>query len=1026
MVSQTNEQALEAAIETALVGLSREALKDQVGHSEAVALAHAAQYLPQRGHGYQFGWSADYDREFAIDRDKFWHFLRSTQPEELAKLQDQPNWERLILEHLNKRLKKHGLLKVLKHGLSINDAHFTLLYSAPYNTINPEVAANFERNLFSVTRQLYYSSANPHLSVDMALFVNGLAVATLELKNAWTGQTTYHAMKQYREDRDPSEPLFQFGRCLVHFAVDTDDIYMTTRLAGRQTVFLPFNKGHHHGKGNPPGEAGTGGHRTAYLWQDILSRPSLTNIIEHFAKLVGDRDHDPLPKRTLYFPRYHQLEVVRELLKHARTYGVGHTYLIQHSAGSGKSNSITWLAYQLIEQYHTDSHAPIFDSVVVVTDRRVLDKQLRDNIKLFSEVKNIVAHAESSQDLKNALQSGKKIIITTIQKFPFIVDGIDDLSDQHFAVIIDEAHSSQSGTAADNLNRSLGDNRVADDGEDEIQDIILEAMRRRKMRGNASYFAFTATPKNATLERFGQRQPDGTFRPFHLYSMKQAIEEGFILDVVANYTTYKSYYEIEKSIQDNPLFDSAKAQKKLRVYVEGHTETIAVKAEIMVNHFIDHVVSPKKLKGQAKGMVVTRNIETAIRYFQKIRELLEQRNAGFKAMIAFSGKKTIDGIDYTEDCAAMNGFPSKDIEERFESDEYRLLVVANKYLTGFDQPKLSTMYVDKKLQGVLAVQALSRLNRCNHALGKRTEDIFVLDFCNTTADIKTAFDPFYTATSLSSATDVNVLHELKDALDTVGVYDWPEVEQFNTRFFQNAAAEDLSPIIDTCADRFTNDLELDDEAKADFKIKAKQFVKIYAQVACILSFDNLRWEKLHWFLKFLIPKLKLKDKDKDALDALLESVDLSTYGLERVQLREEIPLDSAESVLDPQNPNPRGVPNDHPEQDPLDEIIRVFNERWFQNWNATPEEQKVKFINIARHVLNDPAYDAQVVNNPDQQNSQLAREKLIQSAVSKERRRELDLYKNYAQDPDFRRAFDASIARLLERIDGLGSILQPH
>ncbi|WP_275097508.1 type I restriction enzyme subunit R domain-containing protein, partial [Sedimenticola hydrogenitrophicus] len=676
-----------------------------------------------------------------------------------------------------------------------------------------------------------------------------------------------------------------------------------------------------------------------------------------------------------------------------------------------------WASYQLIEQYKPGSHHPIFDSVVVVTDRRVLDKQLKNNIKLFSEVKNIVAHAESSQDLKNSLQSGKKIIITTIQKFPFIVDGIDDLSDKHFAVIIDEAHSSQSGSAADNLNKSLGEGSQYDDGEDEVQDRILEAMRRRKMRGNASYFAFTATPKNATLERFGVQQPDGTFRPFHLYSMKQAIEEGFILDVVANYTTYQSYYEIEKSIQDNPLFDSAKAQKKLRAYVEGHKETIAVKAEIMVNHIMDHVVAAKKLKGKAKGMVVTRNIETAIHYFQKIRDLLRDRRAGFKAVIAFSGKKTVDGVEYTED--SINGFPGKDIEDKFDSDEYRLLVVANKYLTGFDQPKLTTMYVDKKLQGVLAVQALSRLNRCNHKLGKRTEDIFVLDFFNTTDSIKKAFDPFYTATSLSSATDVNVLHELKESLDEEGVYEWHEVEQFNELFFKSVPAEQLSPIIDTCAERFNSELELDDDVKADFKIKAKQFVKIYAQVACILSFDNIVWEKLHWFLKFLIPKLKIKDKDKDVLDELLESVDLSTYGLERTKLREEIGLDSTESEIDPQNPNPRGVPVDEEHKDPLDEIIKVFNERWFQGWDATPEEQRVKFINIAKHVMEDPSYETQVVNNPDKQNSQLALEKLIQNAVSKERRRELDLYKSYAQDPEFKRAFDASIARLLSQGDGL-------
>ena len=730
-------------------------------------------------------------------------------------------------------------------------------------------------------------------------------------------------------------------------------------------------------------------------------------------KLVGGKESDPLKKRTLFFPRYHQLEVVRNLLNDAARNGVGQTYLIQHSAGSGKSNSITWTAYQLIELYKPGTEHPMFDSVIVVTDRRILDKQLRNTIKQFSEVKNIVAPAMSSQELKESLQSGKKIIITTIQKFPFIVDGIDDLSDKNFAVIIDEAHSSQSGSAADNLNKSLGESV----DEDEVQDAIEEIMRRRKMRGNASYFAFTATPKNATLERFGQETAEGKFIPFHLYSMKQAIEEGFILDVIANYTTYKSYYEIEKSITDNPLFESKKAQKKLRSYVEAHKETIAVKADIIVTHFMEQVVGTKKLRGQAKGMVVTRNIETAIRYYFAIRDALKAVGAPFEAICAVSGTKMIDGVEYTED--VINGFPSKDIETEFDNDKYRLLIVANKYLTGFDQPKLSTMYIDKKLQGVMAVQALSRLNRSNYALGKRTEDMFVLDFFNSTDEIKKAFDPFYTSTSLSSATDANVLHELKEFLDEAGVYDWPEVEHFNQLYFAEAPAEQLSPIIDICANRFDCELDLEDNDKADFKIKAKQFVKIYAQLACIMSFNKVEWEKLHWFLKFLIPKLKIKDKDKDALDELLESVDLSTYSLARTKLKEQIGLDSTESEVDPQNPNVRGAHGDDEEKDPLDAIIAIFNDRWFQGWAATPEEQRVKFINIAQHVVNDANYEAQVLNNPDTQNSAIALKKIIQRAISKERRRESELYQNYAKDPEFQLAFDAAIGRLLVQGSGL-------
>lgn len=974
MVSQTNEAALETHIEKALA-------KD----------------------GYCIGNPADFDREFAIDGKLFWQFLEATQPKELAKLKDRPNWQRLLLERLNKKIKKDSVLAVLKKGLDIDDAHFDLLYRLPYNDLNPEVVANFAANIFSVTRQVHYSESDTFKSVDMVLFVNGLAIATLELKNPWTGQNVHNAIKQYRTDRDPREPLFEFGRCLVHFAVDPDEAYMCAQLAGNDSNFLPFNKGFNFGKGNPVNPKG---HKTAYLWEDILPRRSLTNIIEQFAKFTVEKDKKTGKERkALFFPRYHQLDVVRGILADAKQHGVGKTYLIQHSAGSGKSNSITWLSYQLVELYDTAGTANVFNSVVVVTDRRILDTQLKDNIKLFSETKNIVAHAESAAELKVHLELGKKIIITTVQKFPFIVDGIDDLTDRNFAVIIDEAHSSQSGSASDKLNMTLG--AEDEDVPEDLQDKILAAMKGRKMSKNASYFAFTATPKPATLEKFGRQGPDGKFYPFHLYSMKQAIEEKFILDVLEKYTTYKSYYEVQKSVEENPLFDTAKAQKKLKAFVEASPRTIEVKAKIMVDHFISSVWQAKKLKGKAKAMVVTRNIECAIRYFFAIRTALQEAKAPFKALVAFSGEKTVDGIKYTED--GLNGISARDLPEEFEKDDFKILVVANKYLTGFDEPMLHTMYVDKKLQGVLAVQALSRLNRCNWKLGKT--DTFVLDFYNSVDDIKGAFDPFYTATSLSEPTDVNMLHDLKDVLDNFGIYDWSEVTSFNEKFFASAEAEELHPIIDSVVARFEADL--DDEQRIDFKIKAKQFVKIYAQVAAIIPFNNVSWEMLHWFLKFLIPKLKVKDPDQDMLDELLNSVDLSTYGLERSRLEVKIGLDASETEVEPQNPNIRGGHFGDGDKDPLDEIVRAFNERHFAGWEATPEEQRVKFINIAKHVMNHADYKAQVEDNPDSQNRQLALERLIQQAISVERRRELDLYKRYASDPDFKRAFDASVSRLL-------------
>ncbi|WP_008313121.1 type I restriction endonuclease subunit R [Leptolyngbya sp. PCC 6406] len=990
MVSKTNERALEDCIEAALV----------------------------EGARYEKGDPADFDQEFACDREKFWRFLETTQPEQLAKVQDQPNWQRLILERFHRKVKKDGILSVLKKGIAINDADFTLLYSLPYNDANPTIRENFDRNIFSVTRQVHYSESNPGLSIDLVLFINGMAIATMELKNPWSGQTVYHAKKQYCQDRDPKETLLNFGRCLVHFAVDPDEVWMTTKLAQDKTYFLPFNQGCNYGKGNPPnvGADGTsGGHKTAYLWEDVLTRASLATIIEHFVLLEGDKK-DPLPKKTLIFPRYHQRDVVRQLLSHAKTHGPGQKYLIQHSAGSGKSNSITWTAYQLIELYPDGADRPLFDSVVVVTDRRILDKQLRNNIKDFSEVKNIVAPAFKSSDLKAALEQGKKIIITTIQKFPFIVDGIEDMGGKNFAVIIDEAHSSQSGLAADKMNMALGndDNDDNDDDEPEDnQDRILKVMAGRKMSPNASFFAFTATPKNTTLEKFGQPTPDGGFEPFHLYSMKQAIEEGFILDVLANYTTYRSYYEIQKSIEENPEFETVRAQKKLREKVENHYLTINTKANIIVNHFLESVVAPKQLKGKARGMVVTRNIEAAIRYFFAIRDGLKAANAPFGAIVAFSGKKTIDGIEYTED--SLNGFPSKDIEAKLKTEDYRLLVVANKYLTGFDEPLLYAQYIDKKLQGVLAVQALSRLNRALNTLDKRAP--VVLDFFNTVEDIKAAFDPFYTSTSLTQPTDVNVLHELKEALDDVGVYEWHEVEAFNELFFAKADADQLSPLLDTAAVRFEENLGLEEEDKIDFKIKAKQFVKIYSQVSCLVPFNIIRWEKLFWFLKFLIPKLTVHSPDQDQLNDLLDSVDLSTYGLERTRVNHTIGLDDAASEVDPQNSNPRGYRDQEPQRDPLDEIVANFNQRFFDGWDATPEEQRVKLINIARHVVQSDSYQAQVVNNPDEQNRRLALEQLIKQAINQERRRELDLYRSYATDPDFQRALNASIMNLLFQTD---------
>ncbi len=971
MFSKTNEEALESSIEKYLLD----------------------------NHGYIKGHSKDFNKEYAIDEIRLFDFLEISQKDELEKLKRDSDYKQKILYQLSKMISKYGVLKILKKGISIADANFTLFYPAPLISSGDETRKKFSQNQFSITRQLTYSTQNPSLEIDMVIFINGLPIITIELKNSAMsgyGQSAkYHGINQYKKDRDPKDRLLNFARCLVHFTFDTDEAYMSTKLEKDKTIFLPFNKGDKNSAGNP---SNPNGHKTAYIWEEIFSKASLADILQHFVRLDG-KDTDKLESRNLYFPRYHQLDVVRKITDDVSQNGVGKTYLIQHSAGSGKSNSITWCAYRLIEAYSAKdsmSERPIFDSVIVVTDRKILDKQLRENIANFSEVKNIIAPAFSSAELKSNLESGKKIVITTIQKFPFIVEGISDLSDKKFAIIIDEAHSSQSGTAHQKMNEAMGKKEFDDDMD--AQDMVLEIIKSRKLKNNASYFAFTATPKNSTLEKFGTKQADGSFAPFHLYSMKQATQEGFILDVLSNYTTYKSYYEIVKSIDDNPYFRTDKAQKRLRGFVEKNPSTISTKTEIIIDHFINNVVKTNKLKGKAKAMVVTADIQTAILYHKAIVKKLHAIGDPFGAIVAFSGKKELEGIEYTED--SINGFDSKDIAQNFDSDHYRLLVVANKFLTGFDQPKLCAMYVDKKLDGVLAVQALSRLNRAAPKYSKKTEDLFVLDFFNKIEDIKASFDPFYTSTSLKEETDINVLHELKAVLDDSGIYERIEVDEFFDSYFKGEEAGKLLAMIDVVADRFNSELEDDD--KADYKIKAKQFVKIYAQMASIMPYEIVEWEKLFWFLKFLVPKMVVKDKDKDMLDELLNAIDLSTYGLERVRLGAKIELDPIEAQLEPQNPNLRGAHADDEKKDPLDEIIKNFNEKWFKGWDATPEEQRAKFIHIIEKVKAHKDFEQNYEKNTDEINKKLAITKIIDEVINNERRKELELYRLFATNETFK------------------------
>lgn len=885
-------------------------------------------------------------------------------------------------------------------------------------------------NQFSVTRQATYSKLHPGNEVDMVIYVNGLPLFTFELKNPWTYQTAkYDAIKQYREERDPRDPLLMFGRCLAHFALDKDEVYFCTRLKGKSSVFMPFNKGLPcgQGAGNP---INPNGHKTSYMWESILRKDVIADIISNFAMMdYGEtKKKQAVPHilrnaKKLLFPRFHQLDVVRLLVDEAAKKGVGGKYLVQHSAGSGKSNSIAWLAFKLIKVTPETMDAvrakaldrQLFQTVIIVTDRKVLDRQLSANVKAFVQGKEIVAHADTSKQLKEEIEKGKRIILTTIQKFPYIVEDIADMKDSNFAIIIDEAHSSQSGIAADKLNASLGHDEDQSGGD--IDELIGRLIQERKMSPNASYFAFTATPKRETLERFGVPQPDGSFRPFHLYSMKQAIEEGFICDVLTNYTTYHSFYEVAKRTEENPEYDEARAQKLLRKMVEREPHTISAKADVMLSHFDAKVFRSRKLAGKAKAMVVTKDIECAIRYYFALRKLAADRHLPYNILVAFSGTKEVDGVEYTE--AGLNGFPDSKTPLEFEKKENRILVVANKYLTGFDQELLSTMYIDKPLGGVLAVQTLSRLNRISPENNKRNEDIFVLDFFNTVDDMKIAFDDFYTSTTLDQATDPNVLNELRSTLLDLGVFTDEEVNRFNELFHRGAEQDELSPILDAAQNRFDNEIEWPENGKADFKMKCKQFVKVYSRIAALMVFDAPAWEKLYWYLRLLIPQLKVPQNGGIDVSDLLDNTDLNTYCLGRTALNEHIQLDSEETRLDPLAPKMVAAGEGEEVRTAFDIILVHFNERHMSGWEATPEEQRTKVVRIAKLVTQEAQYRTTVVGNPDTEAAERMFQDILNRAMSRQRNADLSLYRQFRADETFRHDFANLVRAAIENVDYL-------
>ena len=976
-------------------GLERLICKTLTGHpcdppSSGTVAEPAAGY---GGVGWSCGNPHDYDRTYCVDLVQLAAFLGDTQPEaadSLALSGNSPTRQQ-FLARLQREISKRGTIDVLRNGLKHQSLDLDLFYGAP-SPGNEEAQERFEQNRFTVTRQLRYSKDETQLALDIGLFINGLPVFTFELKNSLTKQTVSDAVKQYKWDRNPREKLFEFGRCIAHFAVDDSEVRFCTHLKGKASWFLPFNLGWNDGAGNPLNPNGI---KTDYLWREVLSRKSLTNILENYAQVVVTKDAKSSKKnRTQTWPRYHQLDVVRRLLADAAVSGVGKRYLIQHSAGSGKSNSIAWLAHQLIGL--TKDEKPVFDSIVVVTDRRILDRQIHDTIRQYAQVGATVGHADKSGDLKQFIQDGKKIIISTVQKFPFILDEIDATQQSRsFAIIIDEAHSSQGGRTSAAMSQVLSES-VKEIEEDTFEDKINLLMENRRLLSNASYFAFTATPKNKTLETFGdpEPQPDGTVRhrAFHSYTMKQAIQEGFILDVLEHYTPVESYYRLAKTVEDDPEFDAKKAQKKLRRFVEGSNHAIRLKAEIMVDHFHDQVLAQHRIRGKARAMVVTNGIERAIQYYHAIRDYLQARKSPHQALVAFSGEYDYGGSRVSE--VSLNGFPSVKIEERFREDPYRFLVCADKFQTGYDEPLLHTMYVDKTLSSIKAVQTLSRLNRAH----PDKHDVFVLDFLNDTDTIRDAFSNFYRTTILSEETDPNKLHDLQADLDGVQVYSQEQIDAFVQQYLDGAEVDQLHPILDACAAVYLD--ELDEDGQVDFKGKAKGFLRTYAFLSSILPYSNAEWEKRSIFLNFLVPKLPAPEDD-DLSKGIIEAIDLESYRVEKKAMQKII-LPDEDAEIGPV-PTDGGGSSPEPEMDRLSNIIREFNDLFGDTeWEDADRIRKQVFETIPARVAEDTAF-RNARQNSDRQNARIEHDKALSRVITSMMKDEMQLYKLYANNPDFSR-----------------------
>ena len=991
MSPEISERSFEKAIECGLRANGPDACPGEVtGLAE-----EPAPYGDLVPGGYRRREPKDYDRKLClIPRDAL-DFIYASQPKEWERLKQHhgEDVKERFLVRLSREIERRGTLEVLRRGIKDSGCKFRLAYFRPSSGLNEELRRLYDANLFSVVRQLNYSERNEN-SLDLGIFLNGIPIFTAELKNPLTGQDVQNAIKQYKFDRDPREPLLAYRRCLAHFAVDPDMVFVTTRLDEAKTRFLPFNQGKFGGAGNPPVPPTNRGYATAYLWQSIWARDSVLNLIQHFIHEVQEEDEKGRKTggRFMIFPRYHQLDSVRRLVAHARAHGPGQRYLIQHSAGSGKSNSIAWLAHQL-SVLHDAEDRRVFDSIVVITDRLILDRQLQATVRQFEQTSGVVENIDkTSRQLREALESGKTIIVTTLQKFPVIVEQIGELAGNRFAVIVDEAHSSQSGEstkglkkvlASDSLEQAAAEEEGVPTPEEALENIILAEMEKRGRLPNLSTFAFTATPKPKTLELFGTPRPDGKFDSFSLYTMRQAIEEGFILDVLENYATYTTYWRLLKTIEEDPHYEKGKASYLLRSFVDLHDHAIRKKVEIMVEHFHGRVA--RRIDGRAKAMIVTRSRLHAVRYRRAVDAYVKERGYPYKALVAFSDTVRDEGVDYTE--ANMNGFPSRQTAKTFERPENRFLVVADKFQTGFDQPLLHTMYVDKKLSGVNAVQTLSRLNRTR----PHKEETAVLDFVNDADEIQKGFEPYYEKTLLSEGTDPNLLYDLENRLIDFPVYDKADVDAFAKLYFDPKTTQDqLYGALATCVERYK---VLPDDEREDFRGQLTDYVRLYAFLSQILTFSDADLERLYVFARLLRRYLPVERADLPR--EVQQNIDMESYRIQQTGSG-KIALDRRPGVLDPMGS--KGVHGLAPEEiEPLSRIIAELNERFGLDLGP---EHRVTLGQMMRRLDDDAALDTAARVNT-RENMRLTFDHKVESVIQEIVDSNFELYKRITDDQAF-------------------------